>query len=212
MALGAAAFARAAAGTLELELATGRVFRGLEKSESALTVSAEESSGDFYGGAFAAMPLAIRSPSGNFQDEIDLYLGRGWALGKRAAVDAGATLYHYPQGEDSYEGYVGIYGQYGSFSPACYIYRDFERATATAEVSLSAVSPLPRWPIEIEARLGRVAADHGRGYSYHGIEAAYRVVLDGAASVAIRVGYASHDWDAGARRSLVGSLAFRAEF
>ena len=124
--------------TVDFPYASKYVFRGAQFAEGSFQPSIKIVAGDAYSVIWTNQPV-----TSNTDNEIDLYAGYGWKLGDKWSLDAGATLYYYPELDESlgldnntFEGYVGLNGTLGSFTVGLYAYDDFTLETFTLQGTL----------------------------------------------------------------------------
>ncbi len=141
------------------------VFRGTQLGDETLFGSVDITYGDFYAGVWAANPI---TDDVAWDNEIDFYAGYGFGISEKWALDVGVTHYYYPTTTDASttEVFVGIAGDY-AFSPAVYIYYDFDLEAWTYEGSFGY-----GWEIatdttfDIGAGLGYIDPDGGDSAYY----------------------------------------------
>ncbi|EDY82427.1 hypothetical protein VDG1235_2049 [Verrucomicrobiia bacterium DG1235] len=209
--LGVVSHCSAADGTLEAAISSIYVDRGLEMADLTWHPSLELSQGNVYGGLWAALPLENRSRPETIGDQYDVYAGYGWAAGDKLAIDLGGTLSFTDGFDETFEGYVGLVGEFGTFSPSIYIYNDFDLDAFTVEASTSVAVPLDVFPFQATIRAGLVEADVD--YRYYGLDLLYPVELGPSSRLLLGLHYSDNDFGAGMPdNSLYGSAAVRLRF
>ena len=93
---------------VDLTFDTKYVFRGTQLADDVFHPSVELAQGDFYAGVWAAQPIENRGAPEEWTDEVDFYVGQGWALGEKTSLDIGAAHYYFPTGKDSTEPFIGV--------------------------------------------------------------------------------------------------------
>lgn len=115
------------------------VFRGVSFEDAAIQPGVEVGFGDFAVGVWASAGLGPNSLADT--DEIDFYAGYGFDLSDTVSASVGATWYHFPDGGDSYEGYVGL-GFDTFLAPGLTAYYDIELEALTLEGSIGHSFPM----------------------------------------------------------------------
>jgi len=156
--------------TTDFTYASEYVFRGQKNSNAAFQASAEVGYQNFYGGVWTNQPIR-----NNEADEIDLYLGYGFALQNDWKVDVGITSYNYPEsltnggktGLSTYETYIGLTGgNIAGFTPSIYGYYDWKLDTYTIQGSLGYSLPVKQIGTSLDFALTYgFAANTGSTYS-----------------------------------------------
>lgn len=187
------------------------VDRGVQIADLTWHPSAEFSQGDFYSGLWVAQPLEKTGAPDFFADELDLYVGYGWALGHKSALDVGVTR-HWISGSDaSTEAYVGFAAELGTFAPTVYFYNDFDLDEFVVEATTTVAIPLEGFPVEATGRLGFV--DGESDYRFIGVDVIYPVELSDSARLAFGLHYSSNDLgEAVPDSNLYGSASFSIGF
>ena len=200
--------------TMEQGVASKYVFRGIELGDDTLHPAVEFSQGDFYAGAWGALPLGNKGWPEGFVDEYDFYAGYGWALDERTALDVGGTYYRYPgENGDSFEGFVGVKREMGTFTPSLYLYRDFDLDTLTVELSTDLALPLDVLPFETSFFVGRVEARRSGDYSYFGADFVYPIEFNDSTKLSFGLHYSDHDLGRGIPGNhLYGSASLAVRF
>lgn len=182
--LSASLFAVVPAVTLDVGLTSDYVFRGIKKTETALTNGIQWDGADFYAGVYGVESFE-RSAQ---RAEVDFYLGRKAALDAQTTYDVGLTAYWFPDRDSrdtqySFEGYAGVTRKLtGGWSASLYGYYDVNRQAVTVEGSTGyAFALTERTSLRLSAFLGTVDARdfypefpgaHIRDtYSYYGFTA-----------------------------------------
>lgn len=199
--------------TSELALATKFVDRGLQLGDTTFHAAIEYSQNDVYGGIWSAIPLENTGAPDFFEDEYDFYGGYGWALNEGTALDVGATYYYLPDGESTFEAYVGIYAELGSVTPSLYLYNDFDLDTTTIEAILDV--DLPQLVVPVDFRLfgGQVEIDGGGDYSYYGADVVYPLEVGDQMSLDLGLHYVDNSIGAiVSDNNLFGSATFTVTF
>ena len=145
--------ARAYSITTDFTYASKYVFRGESLAGQSFQPSIEFSMNDFYAGIWSNMPL-----KDNVTNEIDFYLGYGFALQDDWKLDVGATMYYYADkayapGEprETYEAYVGITGgDFVGISPSFYLYYDWKLRNTTGELSVDYSLPISQLGLSLD--------------------------------------------------------------
>lgn len=200
---------------LVAEVSLGSMFvdRGLQLGDLTWHPSIEWSSGDAYLGLWTAMPLEHKGSPDHYNEEYDVYGGYGWALTSDLALDVGFTHYGLADHPDTFEIYAGLSKELGTFSPAFYIYRDFDLKTLTIELSSGVALPLDGFPGEVGLYAGHVDYDEGPGYTYYGVDLIYPVELGKGMRCEIGLHFADNDIGLGVPDSRIyGSTAFSVAF
>ncbi len=182
--------------TLDFPYASKYVFRGVELAKGAFQPSVKVTSGDFYAGVWASLPV-----DRGYELEIDYYAGYGFKLSEGWSLDTGLTAYSYPGLDTSggadkttFEGYLGLNGTLGIFSSGTYAYYDFTLKAFTIQEALGYSIELDaKTTINLSATLGHVAPDAGSGYTYYGFGVTVPYKLSDKATVTAGVQYADHD-------------------
>lgn len=154
------------------------IFRGVQFSEASFQPAVNLSYGNFYGGAWLALPVGDDDIA--YGDELDLFAGYSAGLSETVSFDVGVTYYTFP---DAMSGFfdqstntVEIYGGLSldaPLSPSLYVYRDFTLNTTTIEGGASHSFPIAeKTSFDLGAALGYVAPDTGGGdYLYGSVSA-----------------------------------------
>jgi len=184
--------------TVDFPYASKYVFRGVQYAEDSFQPSVKLTSGSFYLGLWTNQPI-----TSNIDNEIDVYGGYGFKLSDTWSLDVGATLYYYPELDDStgldnttFEGYVGVTGTFGSFTTGLYAFQDFTLENFTIQATVGYSVPLSdKASFSLLGTIGNVSPDAGDDYTYYGIGATVPYKLSDTATFTVGVQYATHDID-----------------
>ena len=176
------------------------IFRGVRLADEYFAPSIDVSYGDFYAGIWAALPVEGTKWDGTDQNEVDYYAGYGLGLSETISADFGFTYYTYPEAEEDFFGDPNTFEIYGGlsfdvpFSPAVYVFYDFDLDALTLEVSGGhTVELTEESAVDFSIYLGNVAPDEGSDYVYYGAGVSYSYSLTENASVSIGVNYYGAD-------------------
>ena len=120
---------------VDLTFDTKYVFRGTQLADDVFHPSVEFARGDFYAGIWAAQPIENLGATEELTDEVDFYVGQGWALGEKTSLDIGAAHYYFPEREGSTEPFIGLTRQIRSVAASVYLYRDLDVGATTSKGS-----------------------------------------------------------------------------
>lgn len=157
--------------TLNVPYASKYVFRGLEVTGDSMQPSVEYTREAFTGGVWSNLPM-----NGTVSQEYDFYGGYDIPLNKDWLIDAGGTLYYYPQlasgpgaHNTTIEPYVGLSGNVGGLAPGLYAYYDLTLENFVLEGRLSGSLPLPAIGTSLDGSVsaGRLEPKVGDGYTYY---------------------------------------------
>lgn len=184
--------------TVDFPYVSKYVFRGVQLAEESFQPSVEVAVGDFYAGLWTNQPI-----TSNIDNELDFYAGYGFAVSDTWSLDTGLTMYYYPELDsqaggkrDTYEAYVGLSGEVGTFTPSFYAYYDFTLETLTLQGAVGYSIPLSDVAsFDLSGTLGFVDPKNGESYAYWGIGASIPYQLTSNASVAVGAQYAANDLD-----------------
>ncbi len=176
----------------EAAIGSTYVFRGVREGELTATPSVEAGWGGAYLGLLSVAPLEKRGGAAGYRDRHDFYGGYGWAAGSRAAMEAGGTYRHRPDGGDAFEAYLGGRLEMGTIAPSVYVYRDLEARSWSAELSADVAAPIENFPFALTVYLGRVESSSAADYSYYGIDARYPIELPGSTKLTLGLHYAGN--------------------
>ena len=183
--------------TMDFPYASKYVFRGVQFAEGSFQPSIKITSGPAYSGIWTNQPV-----TSNIDNEIDFYAGYGFEVAKGWSLDVGATLYYYPELDDStgldnntFEGYVGINGTIGGgVTVGLYAYNDFTLDAFTLQGNFGYSLPIDdKFSCNLSANIGHVSPDAGSDYSYYGVAAQFPYKLTNTATLTGGVNWASHD-------------------
>lgn len=183
--------------TVDLTYASKYIFRGVVLGEQAFHPSVEVSYADFYAGVWGNVPLGSKNTYPN-NEEWDLYVGKTFAITDIASLDAGYTLYHYPQlssGDSTSEVYLGMNWDVQGFSPGVYAYYDFDLEAFTIQGSVGTSIPLEAFgaSLDLTATLGHVEGPSGFDYTYWSVGGAVPFKLSENSTLTAGASFASHD-------------------
>ncbi|GLQ20748.1 TorF family putative porin [Algimonas porphyrae] len=116
--------------SVSIDYVTEYVFRGVSFEDEAIQPGVELGFGNFTLGTWASTGLGSDSLADT--DEIDVYAGYSFPLSDLVSGSVGATWYHFPDGTDTYEGYVGL-GFDTALAPSLTAYYDVELEALTLE-------------------------------------------------------------------------------
>lgn len=189
-------------GTFDLGYTTDYVFRGIKKTDAAITNGIQVDFAPLYAGIYGVESLR-RSAQ---RAELNFYVGRKAALNENTTFDAGLTAYWFPD-EDvrgtkySFEGYAGLTRRFTDrWSASLYGYYDVNRQALTVEGSTGYSIPLSEQAsLRFSGFLGTVDARdfypefpgaHIKDtYSYYGLTADVPVKLSEQVSVVFGLKY-----------------------
>ncbi|WP_425409001.1 TorF family putative porin [Hyphococcus sp.] len=147
------------------------VFRGVQLQEASVQPAITLSFGNFYAGAWFALPVGDDDgpPLQPYGDELDLFAGYSAPLSEVVTFDAGVTYYTYPDAASGFfDGSTNTWEAYGGLSfdiplsPSVYVYRDFTLDATTVEGGVSYSFPLAeKTSFDLGGSLGYVIADNG---------------------------------------------------
>jgi len=191
--------------TADFPYASKYVFRGLPLARASFQPSVRLTAGENYAGLWLNQPFAGKSDS-----EIDLNAGHNFPLAGGWSLDAGVTLYYYPQADaqsggprHTVEGYLGLNGAIGGTNVGAGLFRDIDRHATTAQVTAGYSLPLnARATLSLSGAAGGVAPDHGPGYIFCSAGAAVPCKLTDTATFTVGVNWATHDRAGRAKNSL----------
>jgi uncharacterized protein (TIGR02001 family) len=183
--------------TLDFPYTTKYVFRGVELAKGSFQPSIEATSGPFKLGLWTNQPV-----TDNSDNEIDFYAGYSTALPGGWNLDAGGTMYYYPElnhstgaNDTTFEPYVGLTRSINGFSPGVYVYYDLTRETLTTEGQLGYSIPLEAVgaSLDFSANLGRVDPKSGGDYTYYSLGASVPFKLSAHGTFTVGVNYAHNN-------------------
>jgi uncharacterized protein (TIGR02001 family) len=178
--------------TMDFPYVSNYVFRGLQFAEESIQPSIEFASGDFYAGIWTSNPIVNGPGAAAYANEIDFYLGYGWALSDTWALDAGFTYYYYPEtpsGDEQQEPYVGIAGDFGGgASGSLYGFYDFETEATTFQIDFGySIEMSDTSTFDLAAAYGTVSADGGGDYNYYSLSGTINLALNDMAGTYLGV-------------------------
>ncbi len=147
-----------------IDYVTEYVFRGVSFENEAVQPGVEVALGDFSAGVWASTGLGSDSLADT--DEVDFYAGYGFALSDLVSGSVGATWYHFPDGGDTFEGYVGL--AFDTFlAPSITAYYDIELEAFTLEGGIGhSIATGENSTFDLGAVGGLVTADGGGDYEW----------------------------------------------
>lgn len=180
--------------SLDLTFDTKYVFRGAQLADNVFHPSIEFGKDDFYAGLWAAQPIENRGYPEEWEDEVDFYMGQGWAIGENTSVDFGAAYYYFPTGDNRLEPYLGMTREVMGIETSVYLYRDLEIDATTSEGSARYTVPLgPRSSVDVSAHFGLLDVDDLGKYLYYGADVVFPIELKENAVFSIGVHYSDSD-------------------
>lgn len=197
--------------SVEATFASQAFDRGIAEADLNWQTSVEFGFGDFYVGAWALMPVENKAAPDFFSERYEVYLGKGWAIADKVGFDAGLIRSVNPRVSDTTEAFLGVFAEFGTFSPSLYIYNDFDLERWVAEAATTISIPLDLFPVDATARLGVVEADFD--YSYFELDLIYPVELSDAALLSLGLHYSDNDFGGGVPDgNFYGSASVRLKF
>ncbi|MBL9214869.1 MAG: hypothetical protein JNG83_05290 [Opitutaceae bacterium] len=184
--------------TVDFPYASKYVFRGIQYAEGSFQPSVKVTAGSAYIGLWTNQPV-----TSNIDNEIDVFAGYGFKLSDTWSLDVGATLYYYPELDESsgldettFEGYVGLNGTVGAVTLGIYAFNDFTLDTFTVQGTAGYSIPMgDSASLNLLATLGNVSPDGGDSYVYYGLGATIPYKLTDSATFNVGGQWASHDLD-----------------
>ncbi len=182
--------------TADFPYASKYVFRGLPLAGASFQPSVRLMAGNSYASLWLNQSFkANPKPKLDFNAGHSFQLDRGWSL------DAGATLYYYPQADTragvpghTFEGYLGLSGAISGTNVGAYLFRDFDLDATTAQGTASYSVPLnASATLSLSGAVGCVVPDHGTGYAYCSLGAAVPCKLGDATTLTVGANWATHD-------------------
>jgi len=183
--------------TVDFPYTTNYVFRGQELAKDSLQPSVYVNYTDFYAGVWTNQPLKR-----SVDDEIDYNVGYKYSLNDQWNLDAGITLYTYPETpsspgfhKETYEGYLGWVGSIKGFTPGVYAYYDFTLKNTTIQGQVGYSIPVPKAGVSLDfsANIGRVFPDVGTCYNYVSLGLNVPFQINEKATLYTGVTYNNHD-------------------
>ena len=180
----------------DLTYTTEYVFRGVQLGDNTLHPSIELTQNDFYIGMWAALPIDQVESKG-WSEEFDFYVGYTKELSDKASLDLGVTYYYYPDGnvDESTEAYVGLTFDVAGFTPAAYVYHDFDLEVTTYQGSVGYSIPMAGagTSVDLSVTYGHVDPDEGDSYKYYGASAQIPYKLNENATLTFGIHWADND-------------------
>ena len=204
--------------TVDFPFTSKYVFRGVKLGREAVQPSVEVAAGDFYTGVWSNIPLR-NEHDGDVTKEVDLYAGWTPKLADNLKADVGATLYWYPSvsdgyADDTFEMFAGLNYTWGNFTPAVYVYRDFDLDIWTYQGSIGYSVPLASLgtSLDFNATAGAVSPDDGEIYGYYSVGVSLPVKLSDAVKLNFGLTYTENDLDHGKDPGLWGTAGVAVSF
>ena len=182
------------------------IFRGTQFADEYFSPSIDVSYGGWYAGIWSALPVSSETDPGTGiaeETEVDYYGGYSFPAGEIMSGDVGFTYYTFPDSEDDFfDSDVNTFEVYGglsfdvAYSPAVYVFYDFDLETLTLEVAGG-----HSWEvtddsyIDVSGSLGYVDPDEGSDYFYWNAGVAYVYAFTDNASTSLGVNYYGADRD-----------------
>lgn len=167
--------------SVSIDYVTEYVFRGVSFEDEAIQPGIELGFGDFTIGTWASAGLGSDSLADT--DEIDFYAGYSWDLSDMVSASVGATWYHFPDGTDTYEGYVGL-GFDTALAPSLTAYYDVELEALTLEGGIGHSIPTgDKTSFDLGLVGGVVTVDGPGDYEWATASAAYSYAINDVGSV-----------------------------
>lgn len=158
------AFAQDVSVSTSIDYVTEYVFRGVSLEDNAIQPGVEVAVGDFSVGVWTSTGLGSNSLADT--DEVDFYAGYGFALSDMVSASVGATLYHYPDADDTVEFSAGL-GFDTILSPSVTAFYDIDLEAFTLEGGIGHSVPLAdKTSFDLGLTAGLVAPDGGGDYEY----------------------------------------------
>ncbi len=182
--------------TADFPYASKYVFRGLPLARASFQPSLKLTAGDNYAGLWLNQPFAAKQ-----DPELDFNAGHNFPLTGGWALDAGATLYFYPQADakagvpgHTFEGYLGINGAISGTNVGAYLFRDFNLAATTLQGTAGYNVPLnASTTLSLSGAVGSVFPDHGASHAFCSLGAAVPCKINDIATFTVGVNWATHD-------------------
>lgn len=182
--------------TTTWEWQSSYVFRGEQFADETFMPSLDFEVAGFYAGIWAALPA-----NHEFDNEVDFYAGYGWGITEIVSADVGFTYYTFPDAQDKFfDSDVNTFEIYGGvafevpFTPAVYLFRDFDLKSWTIEVSGG-----ESWEVAMDTTfdlgmyLGYVDIKDDDSYWYVGVNAGFTYAFNDYVSATASVGWAWAD-------------------
>ncbi len=187
--------------TTTWEWQSSYVFRGVQLAEETFMPSLDFEVAGFYAGIWAALPVNHTVNGVEIDNEVDFYAGYGWGISELVSADVGFTYYTYPNAQDKFfDSDVNTFEVYGGlafevpFTPAIYIFRDFDVKSWTVEVSGG-----DSWEVALDttfdlgAHLGYSDISGGDDYWYFGVDAGFTYAFNDYVSATVSAGWSWAD-------------------
>ncbi|MEL6687458.1 MAG: TorF family putative porin [Pseudomonadota bacterium] len=181
--------------SMSIDYVSEYVFRGTSFEAEAIQPGVELGLGNFAAGVWASTGLGSDSLADT--DEIDFYVGYGFDLSDMVSASVGATWYHFPDGGDTYEGYIGL-GFDAPLAPAITAYYDIELEALTLEGSVGHSIAMPdndATTFDLGLVGGLVTADGGGDYEWVTASAAISHAVNDIGSFYIGLNYTLNSED-----------------
>lgn len=182
--------------TTTWEWQSSYVFRGAQFADETFMPSLDFEVAGFYAGIWAALPA-----NHEYDNEVDFYAGYGWGITEMVSADVGFTYYTFPDAQDKFfDSDVNTFEIYGGvafetpFTPAVYLFRDFDLKSWTIEVSGG-----DSWEVAMDTTfdlgvyLGYVDIKDHDNYWYFGVDAGFTYAFNDYVSATASVGWAWAD-------------------
>ena len=180
--------------SLDLTFDTKYVFRGAQLANSVFHPSIEFGKNDFYAGIWASQPIENRGLPENWEDEVDFYVGQGWAIGEKTSVDFGAVYYYFSTSDSRLEPYVGVTREILGLAASLYLYHDLDIDATASEGSARYSVPLgAKRSVDLGANFGLLNVDNIGKYLYYGADVIFPVQIKENAVFAIGVHYSDSE-------------------
>lgn len=199
--------------TLDVPWVSKYVFRGVEIGKSAFQPSLEVGVDSFYMSVWSSQPLKKAEAP-----EYDYTAGYKFKINESWDIDAGATVYHYPEssGEKATtEGYVGVNGDIKGITPGVYVYHDFDLEATTLQGQLGYSVPVADLGLsaDFSAAAGRVFAKDSSGdYTYWSLDLNIPYKVTDKATLFAGVTYTSSNLDGALRDRVAFRTGFTLEY
>tara|TARA_B100000900_G_scaffold283290_2_gene242635 strand:- start:3447 stop:4127 length:681 start_codon:yes stop_codon:yes gene_type:complete len=180
--------------SLDLTFDTKYVFRGAQLANNVFHPSIEFGKNDFYAGIWASQPIENRGLPDNWEDEVDFYVGQGWAIGEKTSVDFGAAYYYFSTSDSRLEPYVGVTREILGLAASFYLYNDLDiDATASEGSARYSVSLGAKRSVDLGANFGLLNVDNIGNYLYYGADVIFPVQIKENAVFSIGVHYSDSE-------------------
>lgn len=173
--------------SMSIDYVSEYVFRGVSFEGEAIQPGVEFGFGDLAVGVWASAGLGSDSLADT--DEIDFYAGYSFALSDAVSASVGATWYHFPDGTDTYEGYVGL-GFDAPLAPSLTAYYDVELEALTLEGGIGhSFATGDKSSFDLGLVAGAVAVDGPGDYEWATASAAMSYAFNDVGSVYAGINY-----------------------